>query len=200
MTNEQIEPPNDSDAGDFPSALIHADETVKEALAEKLVETKRSSTPEWLRPSLGAALLLMGAAALAFKVISGYRHASPEAFVSVEDQNRQPAASSANRSTEPPSTSAGAASPAASGAATSLAAPNISASPNEPKSRLEAASNPATDANSAVQDDPACAEIKTEQHEIDAALNKPHSPEQDHYMQRRLHELLEQAGKLKCDG
>jgi hypothetical protein len=51
-----------------------------------------------------------------------------------------------------------------------------------------------------VQDDPACVEIKTEQHEIDAALNKQHSSEEDRYMQRRLRELAEQSGKRKCDG
>jgi hypothetical protein len=69
-----------------------------------------------------------------------------------------------------------------------------------PKNPLERASSAATDATSVVQDDPACAEIKTEQHEIDVALKKPHSAEEGHYMQRRLHELLEQSGKLKCDG
>jgi hypothetical protein len=198
VTNQQSEPPDDSDVGDFPSALIHADETVKEALAEKLIETERASSQEWLRPSLGAAVLLIGAAGLAYKVISGYRHASPEAFVSVEDQNRHPAASSANRATEPSSTSAGATSPAAGGAVVAPTAPNTSASPTEPKSPLEAASSAATAANSVVQDDPACAEIETEQHEIDAALTKPHSAEERHYMQRRLHELLEQSGMLQC--
>src|SRR5258708_39054142 len=48
---------------------------------------------EWLRPILGAALLVAGAAGLAYKVISGYQHASPDAFFSVHDQNRLPAAS-----------------------------------------------------------------------------------------------------------
>jgi hypothetical protein len=200
MTSQEIDPPNDSDVGDFPPALIHADETVREALAEKTVKTERASTRQWLLPSLGATLLLIGAAGLAYKVLSGYRHASPDAFVSVEDQNKHSAASIASRSTEAPSASADVTPAAASSAAAAAISPNTSAPPTEPKSNLERASSPATDANSVLQEDSACAEIKTEQREIDAAINKPHSSEQGHYMQRRLRELLEQSSKLKCDG
>lgn len=56
---------------------------------------------EWLRPILGAALLLAGAAGLAYKVISGYQHASPDAFFSVQDQNRSRAASAGDQPTPP---------------------------------------------------------------------------------------------------
>jgi hypothetical protein len=91
-------------------------------------------------------------------------------------------------------------SPTAGGTVAAPTAPNTAAPPNAPKNDLASASSIATDANSAVQDDPACAEIKTEQHEIDAALNKQHSSEEGHYMQRRLRELTEQWGKRKCDG
>jgi hypothetical protein len=55
---------------------------------------------EWLRPILGAALLLAGAAGLAYKVISGYQHASPDAFISVHNQNRLPAASAVDHPTQ----------------------------------------------------------------------------------------------------
>jgi hypothetical protein len=200
MTTQEIEPPNDGDVGDFPPALIHADETVREALAESMIRTDRVSTRQWLLPSLGAALLLIAAAAIAYKVLNNYQHVSPDAFVSVEDQNKHSAASVADRSTEPPIASANVTSAVASGAAAASASPNTSASPNEPKSPPERASSAATDANAVLQDNSACAENKTEQHEIEAALTKPHSSEQGHYMQRRLRELLEQSGKLKCDG
>jgi hypothetical protein len=55
---------------------------------------------EWLRPILGAALLLAGAAGLGYKVISGYRHPSPDAFISVRDQNRLLAASAVDHPTQ----------------------------------------------------------------------------------------------------
>jgi hypothetical protein len=55
MTSQQIDPPNDNDGDEFPRALIHAEETVREVLAEKLGETERASTRQWLRPFLGAA-------------------------------------------------------------------------------------------------------------------------------------------------
>jgi hypothetical protein len=200
MTSEHNEPRNEHDVHEFPPALIHAEETAREALAEKLNETGGASTRQWLRPSLGAALLLIGAAALAYKVIVGYRHPSPDAFVSVEDQNKQPAASTANRSIEPPPAAADVTPPSVGGTVAAPPAPNTAAPPNTPKNDLENTSSGATDTNSAVQDDPACADIKTEQHEIDAALNNQHSSEQDHYMQRRLRELKEQSGKRKCAG
>ncbi|HEY2676203.1 MAG TPA: hypothetical protein VGI65_04485 [Steroidobacteraceae bacterium] len=196
MTSQQTDPPNDDDVDEFPRALIHAEETVREVLAEKLDATGRVSMRSWVRPSLGAALLLAGAAALAYKVITDYRHASPEAFVSVQDQNKHPAASTANRSTAPATVSAVITAIPPSGPVAAPAAPSIVA----PKNDRESASSGATDANSAVPDDPACAAIKTEQHEINAALDKQHSTEEGHYMQRRLRELTEQSGKWKCDG
>src|SRR5258708_10733223 len=55
---------------------------------------------EWLRPILGAAVLVAGAAGLAYKVISGYQHPSPDAFISVHDQNRSPAASAVDHPTQ----------------------------------------------------------------------------------------------------
>jgi hypothetical protein len=197
MTGQQNDPPNDDDRDGFPRALIHAEETVRDALAEGLDGKERNSTRQWLKPSLAAALMLIGAAGLAYKVINGYRRASPEAFVSVEDQNRRPAVSIANQSVEAPTASAAIA-PNATTAVTVPAATNTAAPPPASKDDLESALSGATNANSAERDDPDCEAIKTEQHEIEAALNKQHSSEEGHYMQRRFRELTEQSGKQRC--
>src|ERR1700721_3911546 len=57
---------------------------------------KLGSARDWAGPILGGALLLGGAAGLAYKIISGYRHASPDAFFSVQDQNKPSATSVAD--------------------------------------------------------------------------------------------------------
>jgi hypothetical protein len=129
---------------------------------------------EWLRPILGAALLLAGAAGLAYKVISGYQHPSPDAFISVHDQNRLPAASAVDHPTQ-------AATPPVD-----VAAPAQSATPNVAPPPAEA------------QDNPACIPIQAEQREIQGALKKQYSPEQGRFMQRRLRELAEQSANLNC--
>jgi hypothetical protein len=144
---------------------------------------KPGSIRERLRLTLGAALLLIGAAGLAYKVISDYRHAAPDAFVSVQDQNRLPAASSAaDHPVEAAKVSADAAPPRAPGDA------------------FEGASSAAANVDllADAQDNTVCAAIKTEQHEIERALHKQYSPEEGHYMQRRLRELAERSGKHKC--
>src|SRR5258708_29112958 len=92
---------------------------------------------EWLRPILGAALLVAGAAGLAYKVISGYQHASPDAFFSVHDQNRLPAASAVDHppqaATVPVDVPAPAQSPtSAAQTATSAAQTATSAAPRAP--------------------------------------------------------------------
>jgi len=124
---------------------------------------------EWLRPILGAALLLAGAAGLAYKVISGYQRASPDAFISVYNQNRLP---------DGPTT----APPAASGDTLAIAS--------------RAASNVVLPAEA--QDNPACVPIKAEQREIEGGLKKQYSPEQGRFMQRRLRELAQQSVNLNC--
>jgi len=136
---------------------------------------------EWLRPILGAALLLAGAAGLAYKVISGYQHASPDAFVSVHNQNRLPAASAAQ----------GAASAAQAGPTT---APPAASGDLAIASR--AASNVVLPAEA--QDNPACVALQAEQREIEGGLKKQYSPEQGRFMQRRLRELAEQSVTLNC--
>lgn len=131
---------------------------------------KLGSLRAWLWPIFSAALLLGGAAGLAYKVISGYRHPSPDAFFSVQDQNRLPAASAADRPT-----------PAATVPADVPAPQQVAAIPTDE------------------QDSSECAPIKSEQHEIRGALNnKQYSPEEGRYMQRRLRELADQLVKLKC--
>jgi hypothetical protein len=140
---------------------------------------------EWLRPILGAALLLAGAAGLAYKVISGYQHASPDAFISVHNQNRLPAASAA-------SAAPGAASAAQTGPTT--APPAASGDTLAIASR--AASNVVLPAEA--QANPACVPIKAEQREIEGGLKKQYSPEQGRFMQRRLRELAEQSVNLNC--
>jgi hypothetical protein len=136
----------------------------------------------WLRPTLGAVLFIAGAAGIGYKVISSYRHAAPDAFISVQDQNKMPAASVANSPAEAPAVSA------------SVAAP-----PLAPRDAVQAASSVAVDADTAdTQNDSACVAIKTEKQEIEGALKKKYSSEEGRYMQRRLRELTEQSVNQKC--
>jgi hypothetical protein len=160
---------------------------------------------EWLRPILGAALLLAGAAGLAYKVIGGYRHASPDAFFSVQDQNRSRAASAVDYPTPTPAPPAtvpvDGAAPAQSAATAAQTAPITAAAPpaasgNDSTIASSAASKVALPADAL--DDPACVPIKAEQGEIQGALKKQYSPEQGRFMQRRLRELAEQSNKFKC--
>jgi hypothetical protein len=164
---------------------------------------------EWLRPILGAALLLAGAAGLAYKVISGYQHPSPDAFISVHDQNRLPAASAVDHPTQaatPPVDDAApaqsAASAARSTASAAQTAPPTTAAPTAASGDTlapiasRAAPNLAPPAEA--QDNPACVPIQAEQREIQRALKKQYSPEQGRFMQRRLRELAEQSVNLKC--
>jgi hypothetical protein len=176
---------------------------------------------EWLRPILGAALLLAGAGGLAYKVISGYQHASPDAFFSVHDQNKPSAASAADHTTEGATAPVDVAAPPqgpATGALSAASAPQGAASaPQGPASALQTApittAPPAESGNTLaiasraasnvplpteVQDNPACVPIETEQREIQGALKKPYSPEQGRFMQRRLRDLAEQSVNLKC--
>ncbi|HEY0800566.1 MAG TPA: hypothetical protein VGD54_06960 [Steroidobacteraceae bacterium] len=142
---------------------------------------------DWMGPTLGAALAVVGAGGLAYKVISGYRHASPEHFVSVQDQNRQPAASAAEPLVEAPTVSVAAS-----------AAPTTAATPVAPQDALQNASSVAVDLPDEAQENSACAAIKTERREIEAALSKEYSAEESRYMQRRLRELAGQSIKGKC--
>jgi hypothetical protein len=137
---------------------------------------KPSALRDWVGPTLGAAMALLCAGGLAYKVINGYQRASPEHFVSVQDQNKQPAASA--------------------NAPTAI----TPAPPVAPADALENASSVAADADlpAEAQDDSACAAIETEQHEIEAALVKQYSPEESRYLQRRLRELEEQSVKRQC--
>jgi hypothetical protein len=159
-----------------------------------------SEVREWLRPTLGAVLMLVGAGGLAYKVISGYRHPDPEAFVSVQDQKKQPTASTADHPAEVPAVSADVATPAQS---TSTAAPSAPIKPAPPVvtgDHLNSASSAEWDVNppAEVQDNSACVAITTEQREIKGALNKPNSPQEGRYLQRRLLELAEQSVKRNC--
>jgi len=183
---------------------------------------------EWLRPILGAALLLAGAAGLAYKVLSGYQHPSPDAFISVHDQNRLPAASAADHSTQPAtppadvaasalpaasapqsaastaqnaaSTAQNAASAAQNAASAAPPAPPITAPPTARGDTLAVASRAAPNGvlPAEAQDNPACVPIQAEQREIQGALKKPYSPEQGRFMQRRLRELAAQSVNSKC--
>jgi hypothetical protein len=175
---------------------------------------------EWLRPILGAALLLAAAGGLAYKVISGYQHASPDAFVSVHDQNRLPAASASDQPTQaatvpvdataPAQSTASAAQSAVSAASAASAAggtasavqtaPITTVPPAESGSTLALAPRavPNGALSAEVQDNPACVPIQAEQREIQGALKKQNSPEQVRFMQRRLRELAEQSVNLKC--
>jgi hypothetical protein len=160
---------------------------------------------EWLRPILGAALLFAGAGGLAYKVISGYKHPSPDAFVSVRDQNRLPAAAAVVQPTQaatPPVDVAAPAQSAASAAQTAASAAQtapVTAAPPAADTlavATRAVSNVALPAEE--QDNPACVPIKTEEGEIQRALKKQYSPEQGRFMQRRLRELAQQSAKLSC--
>ena len=178
---------------------------------------------EWLRPILGAALLLAGAAGLAYKVISGYQHPSPDAFISVHDQNRLPAASAVDHPTPaatvpadgaaPALTPASATPSAASAALTAASAapsaasaaqtPPIAAAPSAASGDTSAAAIASRAARNVAlsaeaQDNPACVSIQTEQREIQGALKKQYSPEQGRFMQRRLRELAKQSVNFKC--
>jgi hypothetical protein len=153
----------------------------------------------WLRPILGAALLSAGAGGLAYKVISGYQHASPDAFVSVNDRNRPPAASPVDHPTPAATVTVDAAAPAQSAASDAETAPIAAAPPAASANSAAVASRGASSvALPEAQDDPACLAIKAEQGEIQRALKKQYSPEQGRFMQRRLRELVEHSVKLKC--
>jgi hypothetical protein len=156
----------------------------------------------WLRPTLGAMLFIAGAAGVAYKVISGYRHAAPDAFVSVQDQNKMAAASAANSLAEAPvfSTDAATAPKSAATAVSTAPAPVVpGAPPRAPRVAVPAAASVAdVDSTSDAQNESSCVAIKTERHEIEVALNKKYSPEEGRYMQRRLRELAEQSVKQKC--
>jgi hypothetical protein len=153
---------------------------------------KLDSMREWLRPILGAALLLAGAAGVAYKVISGYQHAAPDAFISVQDQNKLPAASAANQPAAAPTvpTDLNTSPQSSANAAPALA----------PGDAWESASSVAAGANlpAEAQGNSACAAIKTEQREIEGALHKNYSAEEGRYMQRRLRELAEQLANQQC--
>ena len=159
---------------------------------------------DWSGPILGAALLLGGAAGLAYKIISGYRHASPDAFFSVQDQNRPPAASAADHpiqaATVPvnaPALQDNAASAAQTAPLTAASSPNAATSPAAQGNSGRSASSDVADADlpEDAQDSVKCAAIKSEQHEIRGALNKQYSPEEGRYLQRRLRELGELQSK-----
>lgn len=163
---------------------------------------KLGSVRDWPGPILGAALLLGGAAGLAYKIISGYRHASPDAFFSVQDQNRSPASSAADRPVQavkipvdvpaPQQIAASAAQTAIVTAAGSPPAPV--AQGNSTGTAASAAAD--SDFPAEAQDSAECAAIKSEQYEIRRALTKQYSPEEGRYLQRRLRELAEL--QLKC--
>jgi hypothetical protein len=160
---------------------------------------KAGSLRDWLPPTLGAALMLAGAAGLAYKVISGYRHPAPEAFISVQDQNKLLAASTTDHPVEAPTGSADVATPAQSTTTPPPTAP-ITASPLEARSDWDSASSATAGSGprAEAQDNLACGAITTEQHEIEGASHKTHSPEEGRYLQRRLVELAEQSAKGNC--
>lgn len=155
---------------------------------------------EWLRPILGAALLLAAAAGLGYKVISGYQHPSPDAFLSVRDRNRLPVALAVDHPTQAATPPVDIAAPAQSAASAARTAPIAVAPPAAPGDTLAVA----TRAQSTValpaeaQDNPACVPIKTEEGEMQRALKKEYSPEQGRFMQRRLRELAQQSANLNC--
>ena len=166
---------------------------------------KLGSMRDWPGPILGAALLLGGGAGLAYKIISGYRHASPDAFFSVQDQIRPPAASAADHpkqaATIPvdvPALKQITASAAQTAPMTAAPPPNAATSPAAQRNSTRSTSSAVADAAlpEEAQDSVECAAIKSEQHEIRGALNKQYSPEEGRYLQRRLRELAEL--QLKC--
>jgi hypothetical protein len=153
---------------------------------------------EWLRPILGAALLLAGTAGFAYKVISGYQHASPDAFISIQDQNRLLAASAVDHPTQAATVPAAVAAPAQGAATAAQTAPTIAppAASGDLTVASRAASNVVLPAEA--QDNPECVPIKAEQREIEGGLKKQYSPEQGRYMQRRFRELAQQSVNLNC--
>jgi hypothetical protein len=154
----------------------------------------------WLRPILGAALLLAAAAGLAYKVISGYKHASPDAFFSVRDQNRRPVAPAVDHPTQAATPPVDVAAPVQSAASAAQTVPNTAAPPAAPGETLAVATRAASNAAlpAEAQGNPACVPIKTEEGEIQRALKNQYSPEQGRFMQRRLRELAEQSANLNC--
>jgi hypothetical protein len=163
----------------------------------------------WLRPTLGALLFMAGTAGVAYKVITGYRHAAPDAFISVQDQNKVPApsvpaaeppAASAAAATSPGSTAITAAAPAAAAPVTPVPAAVPPAVPIRVSREVagNASSNDLESDSSADAQNDSCGVIKTEQHEIEGALHKKYSSEEGRYLERRLRELSEQSLKLKC--
>src|SRR5258708_3924828 len=109
---------------------------------------------EWLRPILGAALLLAGAAGLAYKVISGYQHPSPDAFISVHDQNRLPTASAVDHPTPAATVPVDGAAPALTPAS---ATPSAASAAQTPASAAPSAASAAPSAASASQTPPIAA-------------------------------------------
>ena len=151
----------------------------------------------WLRPILGAALLLAGAAGIAYKVLSGYQRASPDAFISVRDQNRLIAAAALDHPTLAATVPVDVAAPAqgaASALQTALTTPP--AASGYTLAIASRASNVVLPAEA--EDNPACVPIEAEQREIQGGLKKQYSPEQGRYMQRRLRELAKQSVNLSC--
>ena len=152
---------------------------------------KPGSIQDWLKPTLGGVLMVVGAAGLAYKVISGYRHPSPDAFVSVQDQNKLAAAA------EHPV--------AATAAPVDVAAPAQSTINNTPPApsiaapSVEAGTSADVHTQAQALDNSACVAIQTEQHEIEGALRRPPSSEESRYLQRRQLELAEQSSKTNCD-
>jgi len=153
----------------------------------------------WLRPTLGALLFIAVIAGVAYKVIGGYRHAAPDAFISVQDQNKVPAAQAPTA--EPPAVSAAtAAVPPVSAAPVAVApgAAALAAPSRVSRDAKDYAASVAPESESTDAQNDSCAAIKTEQHEIEGALNKKYSSEEGRYLQRRLRELTEQSVKNKC--
>jgi hypothetical protein len=161
---------------------------------------KLGSVRDWPGPILGAALLLGAAAGLAYKIVSGYRHASPDAFFSVQDQNRSPAASAADHPIQAVTVPAEVPAPqqiAASAAQTAIVTAAAPPTPPAAQGNSTTAASAAADSDfHDAQDSAECAAIKSEQSEIRRALSKPYSPEEGRYLQRRLRELAEV--QLKC--
>ena len=163
---------------------------------------KLGSMRDWSGPILGAALVLGGVAGLAYKIVSGYRHASPDAFFSVQDKNRPPAADQPIQAgtvpVDVPAPQQIAASAAQTAPITAAPPPNASTQPAAQGNAARTASSVAADSDipEQAQDSAECAAIKSEQYEIRRALNKQYSPEEGRYLQRRLRELAEV--QLKC--
>ncbi len=127
--------------------------------------------------------MFVGAAGLAYKVVSGYRHPSPDAFVSVQDQHKL-AASAAPLSVAAPALAVEAAAEAYGTTTVTPTALSTAASPTEAGAAADVEAN--------------CVAVKTEQHEVEGAFRKPHSPEEGRYLQRRLLELADESHKLNC--